>query len=35
MLDRIDVRLNYDFFEHKEELENIADKIVFTGQIDR
>ena len=35
MLDGIDVRLNYDFFEHKEELENIADKIVFTGPIDK
>ena len=35
MLEGIDVRLNYDFFEHKEELENIAEKIVFTGQIDR
>lgn len=35
MLDGIDVKLNYDFFEHKEELENIADKIVFTGPIDK
>ena len=35
MLDGIDVKLNYDFFEHREELENIADKIVFTGQIDK
>lgn len=35
MLDEIDVKLNYDFFEHKDELENIADKIVFTGQIDK
>ena len=35
MLDGIDIKLNYDFFEHKEELENIADKIVFTGQIDK
>lgn len=35
MLDGIDVKLNYDFFEHKEELENIANKIVFTGQIDK
>ena len=31
----IDVRLNYDYFEHKEELENIADKIIFTGPIDK
>ena len=35
MLDGIDVKLNYDFFEHKKELENIAEKIVFTGQIDK
>ena len=35
MLNGIDVKLNYDFFEHKKELENIAEKIVFTGQIDR
>lgn len=35
MLDDIDVKLNYDFFEHKEEVENIAKKIVFTGQIDK
>ncbi len=35
MLDRIDVRLNYDFFEHREELESISDKIVFTGMIDQ
>ena len=35
MLDRIDVKLNYDFFDHREELENIAEKIIFTGQIDK
>ena len=35
MLKGIDVKLDYDFFEHKDELENIADKIVFTGQIDK
>ena len=35
MLNGIDVKLNYDFFEHKEELQNIAEKIVFTGQIDK
>src|SRR5574344_2526 len=28
MLDGIDIRLNYDFFKYKDELENIADKIV-------
>ena len=35
MLDGIEVRLNCDFFENREELENIAEKIVFTGQIDK
>lgn len=34
MLEGIKVRLNTDFFEHREELENLADKIVFTGMID-
>lgn len=35
MLEGIEVKLNYDFFEHREQLENIADKIVFTGPIDQ
>jgi len=35
MLDGIDVKLNYDFFDHREELENIANKIIFTGMIDK
>jgi UDP-galactopyranose mutase len=35
MLDGIDVRLNVDFFEHREELEALADKLVFTGMIDQ
>lgn len=35
MLDGIEVKLNYDFFDHREELENIAEKIIFTGQIDK
>ena len=35
MLSNCDVRLNYDYFEHKEELINIADKIIFTGSIDK
>lgn len=34
MLDGIEVRLNIDFFENREEFEKIADKIVFTGMID-
>jgi len=35
MLKNIEVKLNYDYFEHKDELENISDKIVFTGPIDK
>ena len=34
MLDGIEVRLNMDFFEKRDEFEKIADKIVFTGMID-
>ena len=35
MLDGIEVKLNTDFFDKREELENIAEKIVFTGPIDK
>ena len=35
MLDGIEVRLNCDYFEHKKELKNIAEKIIFTGPIDK
>lgn len=35
MLSGSDVRLNCDFFENREELELLADKIVFTGMIDQ
>lgn len=35
MLDGIDVKLNCDFFENRKELENIANKIIFTGAIDK
>lgn len=35
MLKGIKVRLNTDFFENREYFENIADKIVFTGMIDK
>lgn len=35
MLNGIDIRLECDFFEHRYELESIADKIVFTGMIDQ
>ena len=34
MLDGIETKLNYNYFDHKEELENIAEKIIFTGAID-
>ena len=34
MLEGIEVRLQTDFLNHREELENIADKIVYTGMID-
>lgn len=34
MLEGIEVKLNTNFFENREELEGIADKIVFTGMID-
>lgn len=35
MLEGMEVKLNYDFFAHREELENMAEKIVFTGPIDQ
>ena len=35
MLEGIEVRLNTDFFEDRDAYENIADKIVFTGPIDK
>lgn len=34
MLDGIEVRVNTDFFKDREELESLADKVVFTGMID-
>lgn len=34
MLQGIEVRLNTDFFKDRENFENIADKILFTGMID-
>ena len=30
-----DVRLNCDFFDHREDLEGVAERIVYTGSIDR
>ncbi len=35
MLEKAEVRLNTDFFENREKLEEIAEKIVFTGMIDK
>ncbi len=35
MLENVEVKLNYDYFEHENELKNIAEKIVFTGPIDK
>lgn len=34
MLNGADIRLNTDYFEHKEELTALADRILFTGMID-
>lgn len=34
MLDGIEVRLNTNFFDNREELSNLAEKIVYTGPID-
>lgn len=35
MLAGVEVKLNCDFFENRVELENLADRIVFTGMIDQ
>ena len=35
LLKGIETRLNTDYFEHEEELLNIANKIIFTGPIDQ
>lgn len=35
MLEGVEVRLNTDFLLHREELENCAEKIIYTGEIDR
>ncbi|MDA9311393.1 UDP-galactopyranose mutase [Polaribacter sp.] len=35
MLEGIDVKLNCDFFEDKEYLESLADKVLYTGPIDQ
>ena len=35
MLDGVEVRLNTDFFDNRKKFEQMAEKIVFTGNIDR
>ena len=35
MLSKADVRLNTDYLEHREELDSQADKVIYTGMIDR
>lgn len=35
MLEGSDVKVGYDYFEHKDELKDIADKIIYTGAIDK
>lgn len=35
LLEGTEVRLKTDYLEHREEYENIADKIIYTGMIDR
>ncbi|MBT2756708.1 UDP-galactopyranose mutase [Mesobacillus foraminis] len=34
MLENVEVRLNIDFFQHRAELEQLGEKLVFTGMID-
>ena len=35
MLEGIEVRLNTDYLEHREDLDALADKIIYTGMIDK
>lgn len=35
MLEGVDIRLNTDYFTNKEQFDNISDKIIYTGEIDR
>ncbi len=35
LLDNIETRTNCDFFAHREELERVAEKIVYTGPVDQ
>ena len=34
MLEGVTVKLQYNYFDHKEEMDNVAKKIIFTGPID-
>lgn len=34
ILKGVDIKLNYDFFQHQQEIMKCADKVVFTGMID-
>ena len=34
MLEGIEVRLNVDYLENKEELDKLAEKVIYTGPID-
>ena len=35
MLEGIEVRLSVDYLEHKDELDQLADQIIYTGEIDK
>ena len=35
LLEGVEVRLNVDYLEHRQELDSLADKIIYTGMIDR
>ena len=35
MLDGIEIRLGVDYLEHREELDKLADQIIYTGEIDK
>ena len=35
MLEGIEVRLGADYLEHKEELDQLADQVIYTGEIDK
>ena len=35
MLEGIEVRLGVDYLEHKDELDQLADQVIYTGEIDK